>query len=135
MLCVLSNRPSVTSSARNILAHGATQLRPCASDPRHHARPPAQIWSAAQSQVTSFVLSVEQEYGAPQAGLEHKTKCDFVSWDRPLAKRCPQCDAAFMVRKVSRAGVRLRCLADGCGWTAEPDAEAETPAAPDAKAS
>ena len=32
-------------------------------------------------------------------------------------------------------GVRLRCLTDGCGWTAEPDAEAETPAAPDAKAS
>jgi DNA topoisomerase-1 len=64
-----------------------------------------------------------------------KTKCDFVSWDRPLAKRCPQCDAAFVVQKVSRAGVRLRCLADGCGWTAEPDAEVETPAAPDAKAS
>jgi len=48
-----------------------------------------------------------------------------VSWDRPLAKRCPQCDAAFVVQKVSRAGVRLRCLADGCGWTAEPDADAE----------
>jgi DNA topoisomerase-1 len=64
-----------------------------------------------------------------------KTKCDFVSWDRPLAKRCPQCDAAFVVQKVSRAGVRLRCVAEGCGWTAEPDAEAETPAAPDAKAS
>jgi DNA topoisomerase-1 len=64
-----------------------------------------------------------------------KTKCDFVSWDRPLPKRCPQCDAAFVVQKVSRAGVRLRCLADGCGWTAEPDAEADAPATPDAKAS
>ena len=58
-----------------------------------------------------------------------------LAWDRPLAKRCPQCDAAFVVQKVSRAGVRLRCLAGGCGWTAEPDAEAEIPAAPDAKAS
>ncbi|HJX54445.1 MAG TPA: type I DNA topoisomerase [Polyangia bacterium] len=64
-----------------------------------------------------------------------KTKCDFVSWDRPLPKRCPQCDAAFVVQKVSRAGVRLRCLADGCGWTAEPDADADAPATPDAKAS
>jgi DNA topoisomerase-1 len=64
-----------------------------------------------------------------------KTKCDFVSWDRPLPKRCPQCDAAFVVQKVSRAGVRLRCLADGCGWTAEPDADANAPATPDAKAS
>ena len=67
-----------------------------------------------------------------------KTKCDFVSWDRPLAKRCPQCDAAFVVQKVSRAGVRLRCLADGCGWSAEPEAEGDPPegaATPDAKAS
>ncbi len=64
-----------------------------------------------------------------------KTKCDFVSWDRPLAKPCPQCGAAFVVQKVSRAGVRLRCLAQGCGWTAEPDAEADGAAAPDAKAS
>ena len=65
-----------------------------------------------------------------------RTKCDFVSWDRPLPKRCPQCDAAFVVQKVSRAGVRLRCLADGCGWTAEPDADGpEGSATPDAKAS
>ena len=55
-----------------------------------------------------------------------------------MPKRCPQCDAAFVVQKVSRAGVRLRCLADGCGWTAEPEAEGDAPegaATPDAKAS
>jgi DNA topoisomerase-1 len=67
-----------------------------------------------------------------------KTKCDFVSWDRPLAKRCPLCDAAFVVQKISRSGVRLRCMAEGCGWTADPeesnDATPVTPA-PDAKAS
>jgi len=56
-----------------------------------------------------------------------KTKCDFVSWDRPLPRRCPQCDAPFVVQKVSRSGVRLRCLADGCGWTAEPDESADAP--------
>jgi hypothetical protein len=41
--------------------------------------------------------------------------------------------AAFVVQKVSRAGVRLRGL--GCGWTAEPDADADGAATPDAKAS
>ncbi len=50
-----------------------------------------------------------------------KTKCDFVSWDRPVPKPCPQCGAPFVVQKVSRAGVRLRCSAEGCGWAAEPD--------------
>jgi DNA topoisomerase I len=68
-----------------------------------------------------------------------KTKCDFVSWDRPMAKACPQCAAVFVVQKVSRSGVRLRCMAEGCGWTADPeestDATPQNTPAPDAKAS
>jgi DNA topoisomerase I len=48
-----------------------------------------------------------------------KSKCDFVSWDRPIPKPCPQCGAVFIVQKVSRAGARLRCIAAGCGWGAD----------------
>jgi len=48
-----------------------------------------------------------------------KTKCDFVSWDRPVNKPCPQCGAAFLVEQVSKAGVRLRCLKEGCGYSAD----------------
>ncbi len=53
---------------------------------------------------------------------------------------CPQCSAPFVVEKVSKAGVRLRCLKEGCGWSADKeDLDAEAPATPppppDAKAS
>jgi DNA topoisomerase I len=73
-----------------------------------------------------------------------KTKCDFVSWDRPVPRPCPQCAAAFVVEKVSKAGVRLRCINEGCGWSADKedlDAEASAASPPaatppgDAKAS
>jgi len=70
-----------------------------------------------------------------------KTKCDFVSWDRPVPRPCPQCSAPFVVEKVSKSGVRLRCLKEGCGWSADKedlDAEAAAsppPPPPDAKAS
>jgi DNA topoisomerase-1 len=47
-----------------------------------------------------------------------KTQCDFVSWDRPIAKPCPSCGAVFVVQKVNRSGTRLRCVAPGCGWGA-----------------
>jgi DNA topoisomerase-1 len=50
-----------------------------------------------------------------------KSKCDFVSWDRPIPKPCPQCGAVFIVQKVSRSGARLRCIAVGCGWGADAD--------------
>jgi DNA topoisomerase I len=55
-----------------------------------------------------------------------KTKCDFVSWDRPLPKPCPQCNAPFVVQKVSKAGIRLRCIAEGCGYVADPE-DADSP--------
>ena len=70
-----------------------------------------------------------------------KTKCDFVSWDRPLNKPCPSCNAPFLVEKVSKAGIRLRCLKEGCGWSADKEdvdaeaAAAATAAPTDAKAS
>jgi DNA topoisomerase-1 len=60
-----------------------------------------------------------------------KTKCDFVSWDRPLPQPCPKCGAKFVVQKVSRAaGTRIRCLKEDCGYTAD----AETPEANEAPA-
>jgi DNA topoisomerase-1 len=48
-----------------------------------------------------------------------KTGCDFVSWDRPLPQACPKCGAKFVVQKVSRAGTRIRCIAEGCDYTAD----------------
>jgi DNA topoisomerase-1 len=37
------------------------------------------------------------------------TKCDFVSWDRPIKEACPECGAPFLLRKQSRKGVKLHC--------------------------
>ncbi len=51
-----------------------------------------------------------------------RTKCDFVSWDRPLPQACPKCGAKFVVQKVSKAGVRIRCIAENCDYTADPEA-------------
>ncbi len=48
-----------------------------------------------------------------------KTGCDFVSWDRPLPQPCPKCGAKFVVQKVSKAGTRIRCLNEGCGYSAD----------------
>jgi DNA topoisomerase I len=50
-----------------------------------------------------------------------KTGCDFVSWDRPMPQKCPQCGAAFLVKRENRkGGGRVRCIADGCGYAEAP---------------
>ena len=33
-----------------------------------------------------------------------KTGCDFVSWDRPVPQKCPQCGAPFLVKRENRRG-------------------------------
>ena len=64
-----------------------------------------------------------------------KTQCDFVTWDRPVPTPCPQCKAPFMVKKVNKSGTRMRCIADGCGYSegsATPDEGGEGEATGDA---
>jgi DNA topoisomerase-1 len=39
-----------------------------------------------------------------------KSGCDFVTWDRPIPVPCPDCGAAFLVKKENRSGVTIRCL-------------------------
>jgi DNA topoisomerase-1 len=51
-----------------------------------------------------------------------KTGCDFVSWDRPLPQPCPKCGAKFIVQKVTKAGTRIRCLNESCGYSADAEA-------------
>ena len=53
-----------------------------------------------------------------------KTNCDFVLWDKPIPQPCPKCQAPFVVQKVSRAGMRLKCVAEGCDYAADPEASA-----------
>ena len=44
-------------------------------------------------------------------GCNKYPDCEFASWDRPVAKACPECNAPFMVQKSSqRKGDYLRCL-------------------------
>ena len=41
--------------------------------------------------------------------------CNFVLWNRPVAKICPDCDASYLVEKSSkRDGRRLVCDSENC---------------------
>ncbi len=50
-----------------------------------------------------------------------KSGCDFVLWDRPEPKPCPDCGAVFLVTASKRRGGGLRCVTEGCGYTLKED--------------
>ncbi len=55
-------------------------------------------------------------------GCSRYPKCKFASWDKPVAEKCPQCRAGFMVEKSNKTkGEFLRCLS--CKFETEPKLE------------
>jgi DNA topoisomerase-1 len=42
-------------------------------------------------------------------GCDRYPECEFISWDKPSAKRCPQCNG-MMVEKRAKGEIVLRCV-------------------------
>ncbi|MBD2870750.1 type I DNA topoisomerase [Paenibacillus arenilitoris] len=49
-------------------------------------------------------------------GCDQYPGCDYVSWDKPTNKPCPQCDT-MLVEKRNRSGARLQC--PSCDYSEE----------------
>ena len=50
--------------------------------------------------------------GRKYFGCEDYPACDFMSWSKPVEKKCPEC-GGFMVEK----GNKLACADEKCGYT------------------
>jgi DNA topoisomerase I len=50
-------------------------------------------------------------------GCNNYPKCDFVTWYRPIAERCPSCGRAYVLEKVTKKdGTTRFCDGEGCGF-------------------
>jgi DNA topoisomerase-1 len=51
-------------------------------------------------------------------GCANYPDCDFTLWNRPVAEKCPDCGAPFLVEKVTkRHGRQLVCNNEECSYT------------------
>lgn len=50
-------------------------------------------------------------------GCDRFPQCDFVSWDKPLARRCPKCEGLLVEKKLKK-GVQVQCTS--CDYEEEP---------------
>lgn len=41
-------------------------------------------------------------------GCDRYPECEFVSWDKPIARNCPKCDH-YLVQKKVRGGLQVKC--------------------------
>jgi len=50
-------------------------------------------------------------------GCDRYPDCDYVLWDRPVPRECPECGHPFLVEKAARGGaVTVRCPRKGCTY-------------------
>ncbi len=44
-------------------------------------------------------------------------KCNFSSWDLPVAEPCPSCDYPLLTKKITKQGAFLKCIQKTCGYS------------------
>jgi len=50
-------------------------------------------------------------------GCSRFPECDFATWDRPVNRECPACEAKYLVEKTTKKeGTFLACQEKGCGF-------------------
>jgi DNA topoisomerase I len=50
-------------------------------------------------------------------GCNRYPECDFISWDKPLARPCPKCEQTLVEKKLKK-GVQVQCM--NCDYKEEP---------------
>ena len=55
--------------------------------------------------------------GKTYFGCEHNPECPFMTWDKPVEEKCPQCGSTLF-QKAGKGG-KLHCLKEGCGYIKE----------------
>lgn len=73
------------------------------------------------------VMQKRSKNGKTYYGCEKNPACPFMTWDEPVAERCPKCGSTLFKKR----GGKLHCLKEGCGWEAGPETEQPLPAAPE----
>ncbi len=58
-------------------------------------------------------------------GCEGFPECDFISWDKPIAEKCPQCGSYMIEKRNSRHGVTHLCANEACRYRETVEASEE----------
>jgi len=77
--------------------------------------------SCPQKNCTGEVVERSSKRGKLFYGCNRFPECTFATWDKPIERECPVCDAKFLVEKTTKKeGTFVTCLTEGCGFKEKP---------------
>jgi DNA topoisomerase-1 len=63
------------------------------------------------------IVERKSKRGKTFYGCSRYPKCEFATWDKPVARDCPQCSAKILAEKTTKKeGTFLTCLSKECGY-------------------
>ena len=68
------------------------------------------------------VIQRKSKYGKIFYGCSKYPDCDFVSWNEPVAKKCPEC-GAYLVKKITKKESKLVCSNNSCSYSEPMESE------------
>ena len=68
------------------------------------------------------VIQRKSKYGKVFYGCSKYPDCDFVSWNEPVAEKCPEC-SSYLVKKITKKESMLQCSNPNCSFSKPLEAE------------
>lgn len=62
------------------------------------------------------IVERKSKRGRSFYGCSNYPECSFVTWDKPVAKKCPQCGALLVEKGNQKKGIYYQCIQEQCGY-------------------
>ena len=90
-----------------------------------NTKPIVQQLDVACPQCDGALVVRKTKKGRTFYGCSNYPACTFVTWDKPVARACPDC-SAFLVEKKNRGKIVLKCSRKDCEYVEELEPRGET---------
>ncbi|MBN1959901.1 MAG: type I DNA topoisomerase [Deltaproteobacteria bacterium] len=97
------------------------QFLACENYPTCKGTKPMSIGVACPNGCGGYIAERRSKRGRTFYGCSSYPSCNFASWDRPINGPCPVCGHAYLINKVRKDGVIIRCANRNCAYTRDPE--------------
>lgn len=82
--------------------------------------------SCPQPECGGQIIERKSKRGRAFFGCSNYPRCNFVSWNKPLAEVCPKCGNLYLARKYSKKqGLQVICPGENCDYSRSEKSEDE----------
>jgi DNA topoisomerase-1 len=72
--------------------------------------------SCPEEDCSGEVVRKKTKKGRMFYGCSNYPKCSFVTWNKPINKRCPQCNSILVISINKKSGLYLKCSNSDCDY-------------------